>query len=190
MMRLVSSFDENTLDLLDHSWLDSVPLSKQCAHKYTHSKSGSCNEIPFISGGICPWVQGLSGHYETLSNIWQHTRQSFFDCVYAESCREEKTVGWIGGHAGTSNRKKTNHQPSCCSQPPPMYTSLSCTNTMPLGTVMFSRSYYSDYSSGHKRHTQTHTVSLSFIVPSDMKSKHTSTRAEALWSADCALVYN
>lgn len=99
-------------------------------------------------------------------------------------------VGWIGGHAGTSNRKKTNHQPSCCSQPPPMYTSLSCTNTMPLGTVMFSRSYYSDYSSGHKRHTQTHTVSLSFIVPSDMKSKHTSTRAEALWSADCALVYN
>lgn len=103
-MWLVSSVDENRLDLLDHSWLDSVPHSKQRTHTYTHSKSGSCNEIPFVSGGICPWVQGLSGHCEALSNIWQHTRQSFFDCVHVESCRKEIIVGWIGGHAGTSNR--------------------------------------------------------------------------------------
>lgn len=126
-------------------------------HINTHSKSGSCNEIPFISGGICPWVQGLSGHCETFQIFGNTPDRASLIVSIRRAAGKKKTVGWIGGHAGTSNRKnKTTHQPSCCSQPPPMYTSLSCTNTMPLGTVMFSRSYYSDYSSGHKRHTDTH----------------------------------
>lgn len=79
MVRLVSSVDENTLDLLDHSWLDSIPRSKWLIHTANVMKS------PFVSRGICPQVQSLSGQCEALSNIWQNTRQSFFDCDHVES---------------------------------------------------------------------------------------------------------
>lgn len=158
MMRLVSSFDENTLDLLHHSWLDSVPHSKQCAHTYTHT----ANPVHVMKSPLLAeeFVHGSRVYLDIVKpyQIFGNTpdRASLIVSI-RRAAGKKKTVGWIGGHAGTSNRKnKTTHQPSCCSQPPPMYTSLSCTNTMPLGTVMFSRSYYSDYSSGHKRHTDTH----------------------------------
>lgn len=107
MMRLVSSFDENTLDLLHHSWLDSVPYSKQCAHTYTHT----ANPVHVMKSPLLAeeFVHGSRVYLDIVKpyQIFGNTpdRASLIVSM-RRAAGKKKTVGWIGGHAGTSNRKK------------------------------------------------------------------------------------
>lgn len=163
-------------------------LALSIAHTHAHTYTRAVNLVhvmksPLLVQECFPWIRGLSGHCGTLSNIWHHTRHSFSAWIHAESCREEKNLWMDGGDMQGPQTEKD--KPTDCPVVRSLHlcTLVSCARTQCPRALWCSAEVVIVITAMDKKaHTDIHPVSFSFKVPSDMESKHASTRAETLCS--------
>lgn len=171
MARLVSGVDESAVNLLQRSGHDSVP----------HSRTQTANPVHVMkSAGEFVHRSRVCLDNLNLSNIWKRNQGSLISLTMIGCRIEKKGMDEKSNKRGPPlkrpTKKKLNNRP-VHSPPTHTLTSLSCTNTTPLGTVMFSEVIIVIRSVDTKgAYTDTHkSISLRFTVPSDMKSKHANT---------------